>query len=200
MPSATTSAAHPGRQHRLVGAGRRRRPPPRAVAVGSVIACGVRITSTASTFLSFSTISHGLGEAVGRGVAQHVDRVAVRPAGRQELVELARIVSSRELGQLAVAGDQGVGGHHARAAGVGDDRQPVALGRAAAGPAARRSRTCPRSGRCARCPPAGTPLRRRRRRRPWRRCARRPPGPIRRTGPPCRPRSAWCARTPGPPT
>ena len=51
----------------------------------------------------------------------------MRPADRQKLVELGhRLVADR--GQLAVAVDQGVGGHHARPAGVGDDRQPVALG------------------------------------------------------------------------
>ena len=36
-----------------------------AVAVGSVIACGVRITNTASTFLSFSTISTALAKRSG---------------------------------------------------------------------------------------------------------------------------------------
>ena len=32
--------------------------------------------------LVFQHDLHGLGEAVGRGVAQHVDRIAVRPADR----------------------------------------------------------------------------------------------------------------------
>ena len=104
-------------------------PTARAVPVGSVIACGVRITSTASTPPSCSTISNALAEAVRRSVAQDVDRVAVRPEGGQALVELLLRLLGDLCASLPSRGDQGVGGHHARAAGIGDDRQPLALGR-----------------------------------------------------------------------
>ena len=103
-----------------------------AVAVGSVMACGVRITSTASTPLSFSTISSALAKRSGGASPSTSTGLPCDQQLGQELVELCdRLVG--ELGQLAVAGDQGVGGHHARAAGIGDDGQPVALGGVLAG-------------------------------------------------------------------
>ena len=61
-----------------------------------------------------------------------VDRIAVRPAVRQELVEFLDGLR-REFRQSAAAGDQGVGGHDSRPAGIGDDRQAVGLGRQLAG-------------------------------------------------------------------
>ncbi len=125
------ASAHPGGQHGLVSMARRL-----AYGLRSSRRIGHRLRRKNHQHrvdvLVFEHNLHGLGEPIGRGVAQHVDRVAVRPTHRQELVELRhRFVGNR--GQFAVAGNQGVGRHHAGAAGVGDDRQAVALGRLLAG-------------------------------------------------------------------
>ena len=64
----------------------------------------------------------GLGVAVGVGVAEDVDRVAVAPGAGQGPVERGERLG-RQLGQRAAALDQGVGGEDGGAAGVGDDRQ-----------------------------------------------------------------------------
>ena len=104
----------------------------RAVAVASVMAKGVRITSTASTFLSLRTDFERARIAFRRGVAGKVDRVAVRPAVRQETVKVCEGFR-RERCQTAAAGDQRVGGHDSRPAGVGDDGQSVGLRRQLAG-------------------------------------------------------------------
>ena len=54
----------------------------RATSVGDVIACGVRITSTPSTAGVRETRAHRRGVARGVGVADDVDRIAVRPVRR----------------------------------------------------------------------------------------------------------------------
>jgi len=66
-------------------------------------------------------------KALGARVSEDVDRVAVRPHGRQVLVELLHGLG-RELGELAATCDQRVGGHDARAACVGDDSEAGAFG------------------------------------------------------------------------
>src|SRR5208337_1879111 len=64
--------------------------------------------------------------AVGAGVAEQVDGVAVTPGQREDAVERLDALG-RQVGQLAAASDQGIGGEHAGAARVGQDRQAVAL-------------------------------------------------------------------------
>ena len=76
----------------------------------------------------------GGGVALGVGVAGHVDRVAAGAEGGQARLELL-VGLGRELGELAAQVQQAVAGHHAGAAGVGDDAQARA---ARAGDAAQR--------------------------------------------------------------
>ena len=66
------------------------------------------------------------GIAVGAGVAEQVDGVAVTPGRREDAVERLDALG-RQGGQLAAAVDQGIGGEHAGAARVGQDRQARAL-------------------------------------------------------------------------
>ncbi len=66
---------------------------------------------------------------VGGSIAQNVHGISVRPTRGETFVELGdRLVGQRR--QFAFAFDQLVGGHDARPAGVGDDQQSIALGRA----------------------------------------------------------------------
>ena len=69
-----------------------------------------------------------LGVALRRGVAEDVHGIVVAPVRRQDRVERFHGLR-REIGQLAAAGDQRVGGQHARTAGVGDDGQARPRGR-----------------------------------------------------------------------
>lgn len=57
------------------------------------------------------------------GVAKDVDGIGVAPLGRQHGIEGGQALA-REFRQLAAVEHQGVGGEHAWAAGVSDDRQP----------------------------------------------------------------------------
>jgi hypothetical protein len=66
------------------------------------------------------------GEALGRRVADDVDRVAVRPLCRKVFIE-DRERRLREGGQGHPVLGGAVGGDHARAAAVGDDREPFAF-------------------------------------------------------------------------
>ena len=121
-PGRTDSPAHPAREHRLAGdvgvVSRAARRSP----VGSLIACGVRITSSPSVHGSWRR-----PRAPGRiGSASASPRMsiglAVAPGRRQEGVEDLQGRRGRP-GQLAAGLDQGVGGQDAGPAGVGDDRQ-----------------------------------------------------------------------------
>ncbi len=122
-PAATSGAAHPARQHRLAAElarygfkrfGRLRRIGHRLRRQDHQQAVAVRV----------------LGRDLERlGVALRRRRRRGRrsgcrgssAAGRNSLSVCHRL--RRELGQLAAAGDQRVGRQHARAAGIGDDRQ-----------------------------------------------------------------------------
>ena len=66
--------------------------------------------------------------AVGAGVAEQVDGIAMTPGQGEDAVERLDALG-RQGGQSAAASDQGIGGEHAGAARVGQDRQ-------AAGPSA----------------------------------------------------------------
>ena len=68
---------------------------------------------------------HRPGEPLQGGVAEDVDGVVAAPVGRQDLVELGHDIV-RDGRRLEVVLGQGVRGHDARAAAVGDDRQPRA--------------------------------------------------------------------------
>ena len=117
------AAAHPRRQDRLAGpgrhfadrAGRGRRVGHRQRRENHQ--CGVDV-------LVFEHRFQRAGKSLRRGVAHQVDRVAMRPAIGQELVEHFKGLRC-EFRKAAAAGDQGVGGHHARSAGIGDDSQAV---------------------------------------------------------------------------
>ena len=65
--------------------------------------------------------------AIVAGVADHVDRVAER-SGRGQRGAKLLLGGLAQLGQLQAVADRGVGGHDARAAGIGDDRHPRSLG------------------------------------------------------------------------
>jgi hypothetical protein len=77
--------------------------------------------------------------AAGRGVADDVDRVAVRPGGRQGGVERGQRLGDSSA-SVPPAVHQGVGRHHAGAAAVGQDREPLARLRPGAPPPAPGSR------------------------------------------------------------
>ena len=64
--------------------------------------------------------------AVGAGVAEQVDGIAMTPGQGEDAVERLDALGCQG-GQLAAAGDQGIGGEHAGAARVGQDRQAAAL-------------------------------------------------------------------------
>ena len=98
---------------------------PRAIDSMSVIDCGVRITSVWSMFGSASTASKRRGVAVGPGVADHVDRILQVGRGGQRAAHLLHRFGGQPRDRQPAA-DRRVGGHHARPAGVGDDRQAVA--------------------------------------------------------------------------
>jgi len=68
----------------------------------------------------------GIAVALGRRVAADVDRIAVRPGGRQRRVERLR-GRHRQVGERNVEVAGAVGGHRARSAAVGDDGQALAL-------------------------------------------------------------------------
>ena len=59
----------------------------RAVSAGLVMACGVRITTMASTESSSWAAFTAIDVALGVGVAQHVDRVADAGGGGQLLAQ-----------------------------------------------------------------------------------------------------------------
>ena len=99
-------AAHPAGQDRLARALGVAASSRSAVCVGSVMAWGVRMTSRPSLFGSRAGDLQRLRVAVGVGVAQDVDRVAVAPVGGQERRSAPSSVSARQLGELAAAGDQ----------------------------------------------------------------------------------------------
>ena len=162
-----------------------------AMAVGLVMAWGVTITRTASAAGSCRTISTALARRLERASPRTSTGLPCDQQGGSDLVQ-PRQRLRRQRRQHAAGGDQGVDGHHARAAGVGHDGQAVAPGGSSGGRSARRSR---RSRRCPGRGPgrrAGTRRRRSRPRRPAPRCARRPPGPTPESGRPCRPR--WACR------
>ena len=84
-----------------------------------------------STPASRSTRSSALRVARGRRVADQIDRIAVRPVcGQQRGKRLQRRRAER--GEAYVALGHAIRGHHSEAAGVGHDREPIALGAAAA--------------------------------------------------------------------
>src|SRR5271157_1888168 len=60
--------------------------------------------------------------AVWVGVGEHIDGVAVTPGRREDAVERLDGLR-RQGGQLAAASDQGIGGEHAGATRIGQDRQ-----------------------------------------------------------------------------
>ena len=123
--------AHPGRQDRFMALARRA-----AHRLGGAGGIGHGLRREDHQHGIDALVLHddfqGLRIAVRRSIAQHVHRIAVRPAGRQKLVELGDRLLGQD-GQFALALDELIGGHHARAAGIGEDRQPVALGRALVG-------------------------------------------------------------------
>ena len=92
-PAATVGAAHPARQHRLAGDLGVAARAASAVCVGSVIACGVRIASRPSLFGILGGDLERPGVALGVGVAQDVDRVAVAPVRRAGSALSAAIVA-----------------------------------------------------------------------------------------------------------
>ncbi len=114
-------AAHPARQHRFArGRGERGEAPGRLGRVGHRLRRERHEQAVAVRIIGCDR--ERLRVAFRIGVAEDVDRVAVAPVRRQHLVE--RLQRRRgQLGQLATEGDQGVGGEHARSAGVGDDGQ-----------------------------------------------------------------------------
>ena len=100
----------------------------RRSAVGSVMACGVSITSRPSLFGILGGDLDGLGVALRAGVAEHVDGIVVAPVRRAESGSAPPSFRRTSSASSPPLGDQRVGGQHAGAAGVGDDRQARALG------------------------------------------------------------------------
>ena len=93
------------------------------MSVGQLVACGVRMATTPSMLGSWISVSSAADVAVGVRVPAHVDRVADGGEVGQEILELVHRLG-RQLGELAAELEQPIGGHDARAAGVGHDGQP----------------------------------------------------------------------------
>ena len=111
-------AAHPAGEHRLApGGGEFRQTSGRFGRIGHRLRRERHQQAVAVRVLR-GDLEH-LRVAVRVGVAEDVDRVAVAPVRRQHLVEGLQCRGGK-FGQFAAEGDQGVGGEHARAAGVGD--------------------------------------------------------------------------------
>ena len=114
-------AAHPAREHGLagdVGVFRQRR----AVAVGSLIACGVRITSNPSMAGSSAATSSARAYRVASASPRMSIGLAWLQADGRKASRIFRVVGVG-LASSPPALDQGVGGQDAGPAGVGDDRQ-----------------------------------------------------------------------------
>ena len=123
--AATSSAPHPTGQHRLADGGtvdhqlvgNLGRVGHRLGRQDHQQAIGVRVPGDDLQRLDI---------AVGVGVGEHIDGVAVTPGRREDAVERLDGLG-RQGGQLAAASDQGIGGEHAGATRIGQDRQARAL-------------------------------------------------------------------------
>ena len=165
------------------------RPRPRAPSATARAAASGGVTATGQ-YIDQQRVDAGIGErrggrvgkALRRRVADDVDRIAARPLRRQLLVQQCDGFV-RQLRQRHPVLRGAVGGHHAGAAAVGEDREPLA-GRHAGrrrGCAPRRTAAC----RCARAPCRSGAARRRTPRRcpPARRCGSRRRASRWRSGP-----------------
>ena len=103
-----------------------------AVAVGSVIAWGVRMTSTASTPWSATTMRVAVVKRSAEASPRTSTGLPWDQGGGMASLRAAR-VSSESCARWPCMANQGVGGHHAGTAGVGDDGQARAPYRALAG-------------------------------------------------------------------
>ncbi len=85
------------------------------------------MTSRPSVFGIFGGNLHRFGVKPRLRVADDVHRIVVAPCRGQDFIEgIHRF--GRQVGQLCAAGDEGVGGNHARPPGIGHDRQTRSAG------------------------------------------------------------------------
>jgi hypothetical protein len=71
--------------------------------------------------------SLGASKALGIGVGENIDGIAMTPVGREKLIEAVHALG-RKLGQFAAAGHQRVGGQDGGTAGVGQNGKPWTSG------------------------------------------------------------------------
>ena len=97
-----------------------------AMVVLEASAVGQFITRMASASSALQQDLQRAPVTLGVGVADDVDRVAVRPCRRQDGVERRASVASVSLARLPSRSAEPIGREHAGAAAIGEDGEPVA--------------------------------------------------------------------------